>query len=78
MPTVDFYEKSAEITLNKVYSKLIILTPVVIFWNMDTLNEYKSKLADGNISLSVELQVCFNEPYDGKWYIQPTANLLRI
>ena len=65
-------------TLNKVYSKLVILTPDDDFLDMDTLNECKSKmLADGNISLSVGVQVCFNEPYDGKWYIQPTANLLR-
>lgn len=77
MPGCGFYEKVLS-TLNKVYSKLVILTPDDDFLDMDTLNECKSKmLADGNISLSVGVQVCFNEPYDGKWYIQPTANLLR-
>lgn len=77
MPTSGFYDKVLTI-LEQIDSKMVILTPDDDFLDMVTLNECKeTMLLNCDISLSVGLQVCFNEPYDGEWYIIPGANRLR-
>lgn len=76
MPNCGFYDKVYNI-LNHISSKLVVLTPDDDFLEIDTLNECKSKmLANANIALSVGRQAFFNNPYDEKWYILPTANSL--